>query len=229
MKVKLSSFSRLLIYRSYRSYRNATRLNNVLLLLFGICLILSLFPINKDSQVVLSSVGFLAMMIFLIRFYWVESKKRKMVALSKEAKQRLGLVSKNLNLFDGALEIDGVPTVEISLFPETTILGSFVQMLRASKRNKPIDDEIQDIKLYVSGLERLGDQYYVYSTLPDEFVESLFDEGVTAIALPRSYSNKPSRLSYAAYKHDIRYALRDYPVFNAYQLTSSHPKNSKFN
>lgn len=211
-------------YKSYRSYKIATKVNNAFLIIFGVCLICCLFPIDKTEQVLFSSLGLFSLTIFLLRYYWVEAKKKQMVAFSKDAKRSLGLVSKSLNLFDGALEIEGVPTIEISIVPEATLVGAIFQMMRRQKSADDFEDEIQDIELYVRRMEKFKDKYRIYATLPQDVADRLTSDGLKLSPLPKLYLNRPSRLAYASKMHSLNCALGSYPTFKAFSLSGTARK-----
>lgn len=200
--VGLSSFFN---YSSYHKYKKAVAINNSLLYVFAFCLIASLFANNPEVQAGVSSVGFVILIIYMFRDYWIEAKKRSMASISSETKRTLGLVSKKLNLYDGIYSENGRDSIELSFFKDYTFLGSFFRFVKNNlgkkARNKQIDvldeDEVEDIKIYAELLKEQT-QFVIYATMTQAMASQLEKAGLTLKMLPRKYVTKPGRLNACA-------------------------------
>lgn len=198
----LSSFFN---YSSYHRYKKAVAVNNSLLYVFAFCLIASLFANKAEVQSGISSVGFVILIIYMFRDYWIEAKKRSMASISSETKRTLGLVSKKLNLYDGIYSEDGRDSIELSLFKDYTFLGSFFRFVKnnlskkgRSKQTNVLDkDEAEDIKAYAELLQEQK-QFVIYATMTQAMASQLEEAGMTLKKLPRRYVTKPGRLNACA-------------------------------
>lgn len=217
---KNTLLQKLFNYTSYHAYKRASRHNTVFLYVFLICLIASVVTRNQSAQLGISTVGFLMLIVFMFRDYWIEGKKRKMLSISNESKRTLGLVAKKLYLYDGIYSLDGKDSIEISFFTDYTMLGELYRTLRQlfkkggdDNPNILSEDQVADLKAYVMLLNK-SDQYEVYATLSADMARQLEDEGLDLILLPKKYVTKPGGFSACA--NGACKAPWNAPAFNAY-------------
>lgn len=218
--VSLSSF---LNYSSYHRYKKAVQANNSMLYLFVACLGASLIIQNNDLQIVISTVGFLLLIVYSFRDYWIEAKKRKMASISSDVKRNLGLVSKKVNLYDGIYFEGGRESIELSLFKDYSLIGAFFKMLKGNfgkgktiLLDKLAVDQVKDIKAYVEMLKE-SKQFVVYATMTSSMASQLKKEGLTLKSMPRKYVTKPGRMNACA-NGVCRFPWKA-PAFNAYMIT----------
>lgn len=213
-------------YQTYHSYHKALRFASKLLILAFLIEFISFFPwiVNKT---LLSSIGLLLFVIYLLYYYWIMSKARGLKADSKKVMEMIavnGYVCKSWSIYDGLFTTTNHESLEIAFSKEHTYLYNLWTIFKHKNHIlPPSSKDIEGLKNYLFNLSKIdnnGIHYVAYATLTSTEVELLRSYNIILTSINNRFVTKPNRIDFAAGMGELKYALTKFPKdFKAYLLS----------
>ena len=213
-------------YRTYHSYHKALAFSSKILILAFLLELISFLPWVINSSLI-SSIGLLLFVIYLLYYYWIMSKARGIKADSKKVMEMIsvnGYVCKSWRIYDGIFVTTNHESLEIAFTQEHSFLYDLWLIFSHKKPVLPPDSqEINGLKNYLFKLSQIdnnGIHYVAYATLTSTEAQLLRDYGVQVEPISKKFLTKPSRLDYASGMGKLRYAFFKFPKdFKPYLLS----------
>ena len=213
-------------YQTYHSYHKALRFASKLLILAFLIEFISFFPwiVNKT---LLSSIGLLLFVIYLLYYYWIMSKARGLKADSKKVMEMVavnGYVCKSWSIYDGLFTTTNHESLEIAFSKEHTYLYNLWTIFKHKNHIlPPSSKDIEGLKNYLFNLSKIdnnGIHYVAYATLTSTEAELLRSYNIILTSINNRFVTKPNRIDFAAGMGELKYALTKFPKdFKAYLLS----------
>lgn len=213
-------------YQTYHSYHKALRFASKLLILAFLIEFISFFPwiVNKT---LLSSIGLLLFVIYLLYYYWIMSKARGLKADSKKVMEMIavnGYVCKSWSIYDGLFTTTNHESLEIAFSKEHTYLYNLWTIFKHKNHIlPPSSKDIEGLKNYLFNLSKIdnnGIHYVAYATLTSTEAELLRSYNIILTSINNRFVTKPNRIDFAAGMGELKYALTKFPKdFKAYLLS----------
>lgn len=158
-------------YRTYHSYHKALAFSSKILILAFLLELISFLPWVINSSLI-SSIGLLLFVIYLLYYYWIMSKARGIKADSKKVMEMIsvnGYVCKSWRIYDGIFVTTNHESLEIAFTQEHSFLYDLWLIFSHKKPVLPPDSqEINGLKNYLFKLSQIdnnGIHYVAYATL----------------------------------------------------------------
>ena len=213
-------------YQTYHSYHKALRFASKLLILAFLIEFISFFPwiVNKT---LLSSIGLLLFVIYLLYYYWIMSKARGLKADSKKVMEMIavnGYVCKSWSIYDGLFTTTNHESLEIAFSKEHTYLYNLWTIFKHKNHIlPPSSKDIEGLKNYLFNLSKIdnnGIHYVAYATLTSTEAELLRSYNIILTSINNRFVTKPNRIDFAAGMGELKYAFTKFPKdFKAYLLS----------
>ena len=210
-------------YQTYHSYHKALRFASKLLILAFLIEFISFFPwiVNKT---LLSSIGLLLFVIYLLYYYWIMSKARGLKADSKKVIAVNGYVCKSWSIYDGLFTTTNHESLEIAFSKEHTYLYNLWTIFKHKNHIlPPSSKDIEGLKNYLFNLSKIdnnGIHYVAYATLTSTEAELLRSYNIILTSINNRFVTKPNRIDFAAGMGELKYAFTKFPKdFKAYLLS----------
>lgn len=213
-------------YQTYHSYHKALRFASKLLILAFLIEFISFFPwiVNKT---LLSSIGLLLFVIYLLYYYWIMSKARGLKADSKKVMEMIavnGYVCKSWSIYDGLFTTTNHESLEIAFSKEHTYLYNLWTIFKHKNHIlPPSSKDIEGLKNYLFNLSKIdnnGIHYVAYATLTSTEAELLRSYNIILTSINNRFLTKPNRIDFAAGMGELKYAFTKFPKdFKAYLLS----------
>lgn len=213
-------------YRTYHSYNKALAFSSKILILAFLLELISFLPWVINSSLI-SSIGLLLFVIYLLYYYWIMSKARGIKADSKKVMEMIsvnGYVCKSWRIYDGIFVTTNHESLEIAFTQEHSFLYDLWLIFSHKKPVLPPDSqEINGLKNYLFKLSQIdnnGIHYVAYATLTSTEAELLRSYNIILTSINNRFVTKPNRIDFAAGMGELKYAFTKFPKdFKAYLLS----------
>lgn len=213
-------------YRTYHSYHKALAFSSKILILAFLLELISFLPWVINSSLI-SSIGLLLFVIYLLYYYWIMSKARGIKADSKKVMEMIsvnGYVCKSWRIYDGIFVTTNHESLEIAFSKEHTYLYNLWTIFKHKNHIlPPSSKDIEGLKNYLFNLSKIdnnGIHYVAYATLTSTEAELLRSYNIILTSINNRFVTKPNRIDFAAGMGELKYALTKFPKdFKAYLLS----------